>query len=76
MHRFLIRKPKLSDELPCPNTSDHSINVKELLGPSSNTHSIDVNVEKNIDVRSKNKFRQYHESYLSFGLTSTLSCLW
>lgn len=53
------------------NKSAHSVDAEELLGLSPNTRSVEVNVGKNIDVRSKNKFRQYHESYLSFGFTSS-----
>lgn len=59
MDRFLIRKRKLSDGLPGPDTRARSADVKESPGPSS----YQFNVAYNIDVRSKNRFRQYHESY-------------
>jgi hypothetical protein len=71
MDRFLIKKRKLSEEMSGPNTSSQSVNVKELSGPSSNPRNVEVSAGNNIDVRSKNRFRQYHENYLSFGFTST-----
>lgn len=40
-------------------------------GPSSNPHGADVKCGKNIDLRSKNKFRRYNRRYLSFYFTST-----
>lgn len=67
MDRFLIKKLKLSEKLSCTNTSAHSVDVRELPSPSFNTHNVEISMGKNIDVRSKYKYRQYHESCLSFG---------
>ncbi|VVC29551.1 Hypothetical protein CINCED_3A014269 [Cinara cedri] len=70
MDRFLIRKRKLSEELPDPNNA-HRVDVEELPGPSFNPPNVEVSASKNANVRSKNYIRQYHESYLSFGFTSS-----
>jgi len=70
MDRFLIKKSKLSEELHDPNNA-HRIDVEELPGPSFNPPNVEVSASKNANVRSKNIIRQYHESYLSFGFTSS-----
>lgn len=70
MDRFLIKKRKLSEELPDPNNA-HRVDVEELPGPSFNPPNDEVSASKNANVRSKNIIRQYHESYLSFGFTSS-----
>ncbi|VVC28854.1 Hypothetical protein CINCED_3A018567 [Cinara cedri] len=70
MDRFLIRKRKLSEELPDPNYA-HRADVEELPGPSFNPPNVEVSASKNANVRSKNYIRQYHESYLSFGFPSS-----
>lgn len=62
MDRFLIKKCKLNKELPGPNNT-HRVDVEEL--PSSSSSP------PNVEVRSKNIIRKYHESYLTFGFTST-----
>lgn len=57
MDQFLIKKCKLSEVLPGLNTSAHSVDVKELPGQNSNHNVKKVSVgEKNIDIRSKNRF--------------------
>jgi len=70
MDRFLIKKRKLSEELPDPYYA-HRVDVEELPGPSFNPPNVEVSASKNANVRSKNIIRQYHESYLSFGFTSS-----
>lgn len=70
MDRFLIKKRKLSEELPGPNNA-HKVYVEELPGPSFNLPNVEVSASKNAKVRSKNIIRHYHESYLSFGFTSS-----
>ncbi|XP_025206500.1 protein FAM200B-like [Melanaphis sacchari] len=70
MDRFLIKKRKLSEELPDPSNA-HRVDVEELPGPSFNPPNVEVSASKNANVRSKNIIRQYHESYLSFGFTSS-----
>jgi len=70
MDRFLIKKRKLSEELPGQNNA-HRVDVEELPGPSFNPPNVKVSASKNANVRSKNVIRQYHESYLSFGFTSS-----
>ncbi|KAL4127174.1 hypothetical protein QTP88_011372 [Uroleucon formosanum] len=70
MDRFLIKKCKLSEELPGPNNA-HRVYVEKLPGPSFNPPNVEVNASKNANVRSKNIIRQYHESYLSFSFTSS-----
>lgn len=42
MDGFLIKKPKLSEELSWPNTSAHGIDIKELLGLNTIFYRIDI----------------------------------
>ncbi len=62
MDRFLIKKRKLSEELPDPYNA-HGVDVEELPGPSFNLPNVEVSASKNTNVRSKNIIRQYHEYY-------------